>query len=92
MGDCVCLLSACLFLAYMAIGRRLRSWMPLFVYIFPVTLVRILTQRGSSMLGESERKHKFLNPLHGLHRRRLQRREGSRADYMSLPDSGVHGN
>ena len=39
VGDCVCLLSACLFLVYMAIGRRLRSWMPLFVYIFPVTLV-----------------------------------------------------
>ena len=45
-GDCVCLLSACLFLSYMAIGRRLRAWMPLFVYIFPVTLVRIFTVIG----------------------------------------------
>lgn len=41
VGDLVSLISACLFLVYMAIGRQLRSWMPVFVYMLPVTLVSL---------------------------------------------------
>ena len=39
IGDLVCLASSCCFLVYMAIGRSVRSWMGLFVYVLPVNLV-----------------------------------------------------
>ena len=35
----MCLASSCCFLVYMAIGRSVRSWMGLFVYVLPVNLV-----------------------------------------------------
>ena len=42
IGDLVCLASSCCFLVYMAIGRSVRSWMGLFVYVLPVNLVRTI--------------------------------------------------
>ena len=41
IGDLVCLGSSVCFLVYMAIGRSVRSWMGLFVYVLPVNLVRL---------------------------------------------------
>lgn len=37
LGDLACLAASCAVVAYLSIGRRLRAWMPLFVYAAPVT-------------------------------------------------------
>ena len=37
IGDMVCVLSTFCFLGYFTIGRHLRSWVPLFTYMFLIT-------------------------------------------------------
>ena len=41
-GDLMSLLGSALFVGYLNAGSRLRQWMPLMVYAFPVTLVGAL--------------------------------------------------
>ena len=38
-GDLASLMAAAAMMGYLSVGRHLRSWMDLFVYVFPVTLV-----------------------------------------------------
>ncbi|EFJ09041.1 hypothetical protein SELMODRAFT_428527 [Selaginella moellendorffii] len=37
VGDCAAFLAACAFVIYMVSGSHLRAWMPLYIYVFPVT-------------------------------------------------------
>lgn len=37
VGDLACIVASTAVIAYLSVGRHLRSWMPLFVYAFPVT-------------------------------------------------------
>ncbi|RAH14293.1 MAG: hypothetical protein CMB05_000160 [Methanobacteriota archaeon] len=39
MGDLAAIIGACAVVGYFVAGRKLRQWMPLFVYILPVTLL-----------------------------------------------------
>lgn len=42
-ADCIGLLSAAFFVVYLAIGRAMRSWMPIFAYVLPVNVVAALS-------------------------------------------------
>jgi len=58
-GDAVAFLGAVAIVVYLAVGRMLRGWMPLFIYAFPVTFASAVVSflasvalEGSTFLGE----------------------------------------
>ena len=53
IGDLAAFAGAIAIVGYLMAGRELRSWMPLFLYAFPVTFVAAILLTMSSMLIES---------------------------------------
>lgn len=51
-GDALALLGAACMVVYLSAGARLRAWMPLFLYAFPVTLVAYLCAAAAAVLFE----------------------------------------
>ncbi len=51
-GDFLAFLGAVTVVGYLAIGRMVRGWMPLFLYTFPVTLVSAITLTAWAILSE----------------------------------------
>lgn len=52
LGDSFAFLGAVTVVGYFTAARVLRSWMPLFVYAFPVTLIAAILLSISSLIGE----------------------------------------
>ena len=52
VGDLFAFLGAVTVVGYFAAGRILRSWMPLFIYAFPVTFIAAVLLSISSIFGE----------------------------------------
>ncbi len=52
IGDLAAFIGAVAIVGYLVVGRTLRSWVPLFVYAFPVTLVAALLLGMSSVVLE----------------------------------------
>ena len=52
MGDIAAIFGAFAIIGYLLAGRKLRQWMPLFVYIFPVTLIAAIELALLSLISE----------------------------------------
>ncbi|KAG2485643.1 hypothetical protein HYH03_015615 [Edaphochlamys debaryana] len=51
-GDLASLLASAVMVGYLSVGRRLRQWMPIFVYAFPVTGIAALGLTAGALLLE----------------------------------------
>jgi drug/metabolite transporter (DMT)-like permease len=60
-GDLASFLAAVAFCGYITVGRDLRSWMPIFVYTFPVTFTAALLL---SLAGLAIDRHEFIGASH----------------------------